>query len=184
MNENFNTIVDIAKNIFQNRIDEVNKYLKNHSIAFGIVSPNNSKRSALKKGIKIKFNNAQILKVNEFGSADGRIPSRPVLKLTYYYAQFELIPKMLDNIKKIIFSNKYSLDDIILEIERTCIRIQSFSRELISRNDGTFLPNALSTQIAKGKKINKHAKPPILVNHPLFDTGQLSRSIKCMILED
>ena len=53
--------------------------------------------------------------------------------------------------------------------------------------------NALSTQIAKGKKLsnkkidekelNKDEKGNILINHPLFDTGQLARSITCRLVK-
>lgn len=56
------------------------------------------------------------------------------------------------------------------ELNKMCIRMENYAREIIYSNDGRLAPNAPS--VAARKK----------GNHPLFDTGQLARSITCKLV--
>ena len=56
------------------------------------------------------------------------------------------------------------------ELNKMCVRMENYAREIIYSNDGQLAPNAPS--VAARKK----------GNHPLFDTGQLARSITCKLV--
>lgn len=110
--------------------------------------------------------NANLLYLHENGSS--RFPPRPVLDLTLHSDYVDkLIKDTLDLCAKNIVDNDWSESDVDKELGRMCIRIQSYCRDIIYKNDGRLAPNAPST--AKRKK----------GNHPLFDTGDLARSIIC-----
>lgn len=135
----------------------------------GVITENKAKRKKDKKNIDDDkpMNNAEILYLNENGSPLHHIPSRPVLKMTYEWAiQTDLIVKY--TMRAIgIYIITQNVDDYDREMQKAAIEMQNYARDIIYSNDGRLKANAPSTIAAKGD------------NHPLFDTGQLARSITC-----
>lgn len=146
-------IVDLLK---------LNKFPE-YVIEIGVMSGKTARKETLKLGIT----NAELMFIHENGSPLHHIPARPVLDLTIKWVNdtgllketmFKAVDKYLDT---------DNLEEVDKVIDRMCIKIQSHARKIIYDNDGTLAPNAPSTVARKGD------------NHPLFDTGQLARSITC-----
>jgi len=105
------------------------------------------------------LNVAEVAIVNEFGSLDGRIPSRPWVRSAWdtnvekYEKRFRReVGKAVDGDQSLI----QALDRVILEVEADQVE------SLIALRDP---PNAPSTLARKAPKTN-----------PLVDTGQLAQS--------
>ena len=118
-----------------------------------------------KRTIKVGLNNAELMFIHENGSAVNNIPARPVLEMTLQYASKELINPFLDRCLDM------SEQQITSELKKICLKMQNYARDIIYLNDGRLAPNAPSVAKAKGG------------NHPLFDTGQLARSITCRLVK-
>ena len=56
-------------------------------------------------------------------------------------------------------------------LDKFALKMEKYARQIIYSNDGRLAPNAPSTIKKKGD------------NHPLFDTGQLARSITCQVVK-
>lgn len=111
--------------------------------------------------------NAQLMFIHENGSPLHHIPARPVLQKTLDWAkQTDLVVKTMGKCIGILVTTG-DLNEIDKEMDRMCIKLQNHARQIIYSNDGQLAPNAPSTIAKKGD------------NHPLFDTGQLARSITC-----
>lgn len=80
--------------------------------------------------------------------------------------------KTLDKIIKKYAESGFDKELVEQEIGRLGMRMESYARKIIYSNDGRLSPNAPSTINKKGD------------NHPLFDTGQLARSITCQIVNE
>ena len=137
--------------------------LPEYEIEVGVVSANTTR----KESVKIGMTNAEILFVNENGSPINHVPARPVLDMTIRWVNDSgLLDRTLEKCIKIwLESGKEDMVD--KEINKMCLKIQNYARNIIYSNDGRLTPNAPSTIRKKGD------------NHPLFDTGQLARSITC-----
>lgn len=130
-----------------------------------------SDKSQRKETVELGINNAEILYINENGSPLRNLPARPVLDLTIKWANdTNLIRETLNKAIDAYLVN-YDEKDVDKIVDRMCIKIQSHARRIIYDNDGTLAPNAPSTIKKKGD------------NHPLFDTGQLARSITCRAIK-
>ena len=57
------------------------------------------------------------------------------------------------------------------ELKKLCLKMENYARDIIYLNDGRLAPN--SPSVAKKKN----------GNHPLFNTGQLARSISCRLVK-
>lgn len=147
----------------QLQFDEISKILPNYVIEIGVLSTETKRKEVVKVGLT----NAELMFIHENGSALRHIPARPVLKMTFDWAKSsDLIPKTIANcIGAYIATN--SLDAVDKEMNKFCLKLQNYARQIIYKNDGRLAPNAPSTIARKGD------------NHPLFDTGQLARSITC-----
>lgn len=144
---------------------ELIESLSKYSIEIGVISEDTGRKETISYGIT----NAELMQIHENGSPIKNIPARPVLDLTIMWTEQHLIKKVLDNIIEGVFERNWSKVEIERELSRMCIRMENHAREIIYDNDGTLAPN--SPQVAKRKK----------GNHPLFDTGQLARSITCRL---
>ena len=144
---------------------ELIESLSKYSIEIGVISENTGRKETVSYGIT----NAELMQIHENGSPIKNIPARPVLDLTIMWTEQHLIKKVLDNIIEGVFEKDWGKVEIERELSRMCIRMENHAREIIYDNDGTLAPN--SPQVAKRKK----------GNHPLFDTGQLARSITCRL---
>lgn len=146
-------------------IQEALNKLPNYSIEIGVVS-NNKKRTKVSYGIT----NAELMFIHEYGSPLRNLPARPVLQMTIDYTNKHLLQKTIDKcINKYLSS--FDEKDVETELKRLCMKMENYARKLIYNNDGRLVPNAPSTIRAKG------------YNHPLFQTGQLARSITCQLIK-
>ena len=78
----------------------------------------------------------------------------------------ETIEKAINN----YIASGFNLSAYENELNKLCIKMENYARDIIYSNDGRLKPN--SEKVAKKKK----------GNHPLFDTGQLARSITCRLI--
>ena len=154
-----------VENIIEEKINLLNS-IKDYEIEIGVISET-SKR---KDKISIGLTNAEIMYIHENGSPLKNIPARPVLEMTLQYVQVNLIQKVIDKISDGIFNHNWKKSDIENELKKLCVRMENYARDIIYLNDGRLAPNSYS--VAKKKK----------GNHPLFDTGQLARSIICRLI--
>lgn len=129
----------------------------------GVIEENTGRKEKVQLGVT----NAQLMFLHENGSPLNHIPARPVLKMAIEWAAKNKI--LYEGISKAasmyIITGK--VEDMDKEMEKIALRIQNYARKIIYSNDGRLTPNAPSTIKKKGD------------NHPLFDTGQLARSITC-----
>lgn len=144
---------------------ELIESLSKYSIEIGVISEDTGRKETVSYGIT----NAELMQIHENGSPTKNIPARPVLDLTIMWTEQHLIKRVLDTIIEGVFEKDWGKVEIERELSRMCIRMENHAREIIYDNDGTLAPN--SPQVAKRKK----------GNHPLFDTGQLARSITCKL---
>lgn len=139
----------------------------NYEIEVGVVSKGTNRKNIIKVGIT----NAELMFIHESGSPLRNIPARPVLQMTLEYAQQNLLDNTLDKIFDGIFNKNWTETEIEKELNKMCIRMEIYARDIIYLNDGRLAANA--PRVAALKK----------GNHPLFDTGQLARSITCRIVK-
>lgn len=140
--------------------------LPTYVIEIGVMTANN-KRKVVKA--QIGLTNAEIMFINEHGSPLRHIPARPVLQMTIEWTKKNLLTGTLDKAIDAYINSGFDDKAIEKELNKMCIKMENYARELIYSNDGRLAPNAPSTIKRKGD------------NHPLFDTGQLARSITCRI---
>lgn len=141
--------------------------LPKYAIQIGVFS-GKANRKQKKQTALLGLNNAELMFIHENGSPLHNIPSRPVLKMTLDYGK-TLVNEVTKKALNAYFQggeNAY-----VIELEKFCIRLENYARKIIYSNDGRLAPNAPSTIARKGD------------NHPLFDTGQLARSITCKLVK-
>jgi hypothetical protein len=140
--------------------------LPTYEIEIGVVSTN-SKR---KDKVRIGLTNAELMFIHENGSPLRHIPARPVLQMTIDYTNSTLLKPTIDKCidRFLATGNPADVED---ELKKLCIKMENYAREIIYSNDGRLAPN--SPAVAARKK----------GNHPLFDTGQLARSITCHLVK-
>lgn len=145
-------------------LEKLLKDLPEYYIEIGVISGKS------KRKFKAGITNAELIFIHENGSPIRSIPARPVLQMTLDYANKELMKPTIDRCIKAYFRT-FSVDEIEKELNRMCLRMQNYARALIYDNDGRLTENAPSTIKRKG------------YNHPLFQTGQLARSITCRLIK-
>lgn len=137
--------------------------LPEYIIDVGVFTVNNPRKQITKLGI----NNAELMFIHENGSGVHHIPARPVLEKTISWANSSgLVEKTIEKAYNIIL-NTGDIKEADKEIEKLCLKLQNYARNVIYDNNGQLAPNAPSTIKKKGE------------NYPLHDTGQLARSITC-----
>lgn len=146
-------------NYLQNALDKISKY----RLELGVFT------GKTRRKVQVGMTNAELMFVHENGSPLRNIPARPVLQMTIDYANQNLISKTVDKCIDLILNGKEN--EVETELNRLAIKIENYARKIIYSNDGRLAPNAPSTIARKGD------------NHPLFDTGQLSRSITCRVVQ-
>lgn len=143
------------------------KKLPEYQIEIGVISIH-SKR---KEKVRIGLTNAELMFIHENGSPLRHIPARPVLQMTLDYANRELLQPTIAKCIDAFLDSGLKESAIERELNKLCIRMENYAREIIYSNDGRLAPNAPS--VAAKKK----------GNHPLLDTGQLARSITCQLVK-
>lgn len=148
----------------QKLIDEIPQY----AIQIGVFSNKTNRKSSKKQSVSVGITNAELMFIHENGSPLRHIPARPVLHLTVEYGNSILSSVMTKALDAYFKSGETGYET---ELKKMCIKMENFARQLIYSNDGRLAPNAPSTIAKKGD------------NHPLFDTGQLTRSITCKLVK-
>ena len=142
------------------------KYLASipeYQIQIGVFSTKTKRKTIYSVGIT----NAELMFIHENGSPLHHLPARPVLKMTIEYGNTLIKSVMQKALKAYVEVGEQGLEK---ELNKMCVRMENYAREIIYSNDGRLAPNAPS--VAARKK----------GNHPLFDTGQLARSITCKLV--
>lgn len=121
--------------------------------------------------IRLGINNAELMYIHENGSPINRIPARPVLQMTINQAKKEWLENAIMRAINAYVRSGFNIKEYEKELERLCMKMEKYARDIIYLNDGRLAPNAPS--VAKRKN----------GNHPLFDTGQLARSISCRLIK-
>lgn len=144
----------------------IRKYLASipeYQIQIGVFSTKTKRKTTYNVGIT----NAELMFIHENGSPLHHLPARPVLKMTIDYGNTLIKSVMQKALKAYVEVGEQGLEK---ELNKMCVRMENYAREIIYSNDGRLAPNAPS--VAARKK----------GNHPLFDTGQLARSITCKLV--
>ena len=139
--------------------------LPEYQIEIGVFSGKSKRRQKVRVGVT----NAELMFIHENGSPLHHVPARPVLEMTLRWANEELLPKTIDRCIA-VYIKTFNEEDVYKELSKMCIRMENYARHVIYDNDGRLAPNAPSVAKAKGG------------NHPLFNTGQLARSITCRVV--
>ena len=155
------------------KLSDLEKRLKDkitYTIELGVFTPEfdreESKLESNEEESKKGITNAQIMYILSLGSKVNNVDPRPVITYGINDAKKELIPYTKNKVLAMILSNKYTERAIENEIEILGNRIVSLIRDLIYDNsDSRIARNKLSTIKSKG------------FDHPLFNTGQLAKSI-------
>ena len=122
--------------------------------------------------VQVGITNAELMFIHENGSPLRNIPARPVLQMTLDYANKQLVELTVDKCVKIILDNGPDEALVEQELNKLAIKLENYARKIIYSNDGRLAPNTASVAKAKGG------------NHPLFNTGQLARSITCRVVKE
>lgn len=154
-------IADISKS--KELIDSLIEY----QFLVGVVQSQDSIREGVSINIFTKkqegINNAELLYIHENGSPMRNLPSRPVLAYTIEWAHSQL-DRIIDECIDGIFSG-WTRSQLELHLRRFAIRIQNYAQNMIMSRDPRLAPNQPATIAGKGSDL------------PLFDTGELARSI-------
>lgn len=155
--------LDTLADDFKKACDKLSQY----QIEIGVISVNTERKDVVRVGVT----NAELMFIHENGSPARHIPARPVLEMTINYTNESLLDRAIDKAINAYFESNFDEKAFEKELEKLCLRMEKYARRIIYDNDGKLAPNAPSVAKAKGG------------NHPLFDTGQLARSITCQLVK-
>lgn len=165
-------MTDLANSILSSLQKELEEPIVGHYIIELGVFTGQSYRRDEDKNLKFEgLNNAELMFIHENGAPTRNIPDRPVLDMTLKWAKDNIIPETLNRCYENLHKGNWTKDDIERELKIMCQRIQQYARDIIYINDGRLKANKPATIERKGE------------NHPLFDTGQLARSIRCRLIK-
>ena len=133
--------------------------MNDYVIQLGVIASKTNR-----KKLNVDINNAELLFIHENGSPIRNIPKRPILDITLQSVVKDELPKTLDRIFEGVYQKNWSKDDVKTELEKLCIRIQNKARRIIQ----------------EGKEL---APLKYRDGTPLYDTGQLMRSITCQLVK-
>ena len=143
---------------------------KKETVEIEVINPKTGKKTIRKEKKVPGVTNAEILYINENGSPAQHIPKRPILQMTVDYVKANWLQDEIVKALGVYISSGCNQDALEKELNKFAIRIQNYCRKLIYDNKLT--PRNSPTTIAKKG-----------VDHPLFDTGQLARSIQCRVIK-
>ena len=156
--------------------------LPDYNIEIGIPEGDNPRKKDPKASKELT--NAKILFINENGSPLRGIPARPVLKMTIEWAIENLLDDARQKAVKAFIKSGFDQEALEKEFEIMADRMEQYAREAIMVNDGRFAPNAPSTIAQKAKRAHApKGYDPADYNHPLFDTGQLAKAIRAILVK-
>lgn len=151
--------------------DIVNKIssLPEYEIEIGVITSHKDRTT--KSAVRVGVTNAELMYIHEKGSPLHNIPARPVLDMTLKHANTMLLEPTIDKALDAFIKAGFDANEFEIVLKRLCIEMENYARDIIYLNDGRLEPN--SPSVAARKK----------GNHPLFDTGQLARSITCQLIK-
>lgn len=156
--------------------------LPDYNIEIGIPEGGNPRENDPKASRELT--NAEILFINENGSPLRHIPARPVLKMTIEWAIDNLLQRTREKAVKAFIQSGFDQKALEKEFEIMAVRMEEYARDAIYLNDGRFAPNAPSTIEQKAKRAHApKGYDPSDYNHPLFDTGQLAKAIRAILVK-
>ena len=91
--------------------------------------------------------------------------------MMFDWANKELLEPTVDRAIDAFINSDFDEKALEKELKKMCRRMENYARHIIYDNDGRLKAN--SPEVAKRKK----------GNHPLFDTGQLAKSITCHLVK-
>ena len=139
-----------------------------YRIQIGVFTTNSKRKTSNKHVVNVGITNAELMFIHENGSPLRKIPARPVLHMTIDWANTQIQNVMQKALKAYLQHGEQACET---ELKKFCLRMENYARDIIYKNDGRLAPNAPSVAKAKGG------------SHPLFDTGQLARSITCQLVK-
>lgn len=149
----------------KDKVDQIAKNLSKYKFVLGVVD-SNSKRKRNKNQDEIT--NSEILELHELGSPLKKIPARPILGYTINHSYIDnLINEVIGDYINLCLIDKEN--EAERELMRTAMRIESFIRKSLRSGDHNLKP--LSSYTISKKKSDL----------PLIDTGQLAKSIVCIV---
>lgn len=154
----------MVSDIFRDIVNSIPHY----QIQIGVFTANSNRKKPRKQTFNIGITNAELMFIHENGSPLRHIPARPVLHMTIQYGN-TLLPSVLQKAFQAFIDNGEPA--LERELKKFCLRLENYARDIIYKNDGRLAPNAPNVARAKGG------------NHPLFNTGQLARSITCQLVK-
>lgn len=153
-------------------------------IEIGVIEGQSKERSP-SDNTSYPITNAYLLRIHENGSPIRGIPPRPVLYYTIQWFYQEQASKVMSKIIKGVMKQNWKEKEIEDYLKKVCLRIERHAREMIYDVPNPFKDNAPSTAKRKWKKEPGHKKGDKWQwpegNHPLFDTGDLARSLVCRL---
>lgn len=159
-------ILDLAKS--KEILDSLSKY----RIVIGVVSKETTREGQTTDIITkqtIGITNAELMFIHENGSPMRNVPSRPVLQYTIEWAQ-ENLDEVLNECIEGVFEG-WTQSQVEKHLKIFCMRMENYARDMIYQRDSRLEPNKPGTISAKGSDL------------PLFDTGQLARSITAELIK-
>lgn len=119
------------------------------------------------------ISNAQLMYIHEFGGIHDRPPKRPILELTINHGYELLRDEYWDKLVNGILNENWSEYEIKNCLRMLASEMEGYCREAVMHNEMGLRKLAEST-IAKRR------------NHsdvPLWDTGQLVKSVRCRVVK-
>lgn len=160
----------------ENQFKEAFKF-PDYVIQIGVVEADTVRKIDKVRATKTKktdeksITNAQLMYIHENGSYLHHIPKRPVLEMTLKWTDKGSMNKAIDKAFMAYLKSGKKID-FSKSLQRYCLsQVEVYARDLIYNNDGRLVANSPRTIAMKG------------FNHPLFQTGQLARSITCRLIE-
>ena len=144
--------------VFEEEVRQI-KVFDGYAVEIGVFESENVRD-------KTSVTNAQLMYLHENGAPAKNIPPRPVLRLSIDYLSSTLWPKTREYILDRIFKDHWGQAEIEKELMQMCKRLRSYAKYKV---------------IGEGKMLAKlkHRK-----GIPLKDTGDLQRSIRCVLLKN
>lgn len=151
--------------------------LNNYSIEIGVWDTSFNREKEDKEGklfkpqVKVGVSNAQIMYIHEYGSKIKNLVPRPILEKTINWGQEQFEKYYLDKIVDGILNQGWTENDIENELKILAQEMESYCKEKTQHNEMDLAPLKPST-IANRRQ---HS------DVPLYDTGQLVKSIRCQL---
>lgn len=155
-------------------LSDIFSLLPEYVIEIGVFS----EQTKRKEKVQVGLTNAELMFIHEYGSPLHNLPARPVLQMTIAWAKTQIGPTMGRAASAFFKSGEAAYKK---ELDKFALKMEKYARHIIYDNDGRLAPNAPSTALAKARKAGSNNQAD--GNHPLFDTGQLARSITCQAVK-